>query len=135
MSKWKWILIVIVVVVIGYLLLSKVFPGVATGIDDAVGPSISGFGSWLYLSIVESWLWQSYGNYICFALGGVFIGLMFWQGHNAYNKVRGTMVRSATKEAYGLQREPIDQPIPLPSTPTAEPTPVKAEVEVKKEAT
>lgn len=124
MSKKKWILLIIVLSFITYLIISKIYPGVGTSIDNLVGPTVSGFFGSIYTAIVTNPTWMTYDIYFTFASGIILTVLIMWQGHNVYNKVRQTAARSAVKEAYGYQTVPSAQPMAIPQQQSTMPQPI-----------
>lgn len=140
MSKRRWILTILILFGVGYLVLSKVYPSVGTSIDNYIGPSITGVTTGLVTTITESAIWQAWGYYIAAGIGGILSFLLFWQGHNTFNKIRGVAVQSAAHEAGWQTTPPVQQPMPIQTAPKIQvaPTPVVAPnpvVEPQKETT
>lgn len=122
MSKKKWLLAIVVLFILGYLIISKVFPTWGAGIDNLLGPAVAGLAAGIYSAVNNSPIWQAWDIWISGAFFAIITALLMWQGHNAYNKIRGAAVVSAAKEA-GYQVAPVATPAVIPSTPAATPTP------------
>lgn len=134
MSKLKWLLLIIVIIFVAYLIISKVNPDWGMGIDNLVGPQVTGFFVGIKTAVESNPTWQAYDIYFSGAFFALITFLLMWQGHNAYNKIRGAAVQSAAQEAgYKFQTAPTAAPVAIPATqtPVAQPVPV----EQKKEGT
>ena len=126
MQKKKWLLLILIVVVLGYLIISKVVPSIGAGIDAVIGPSIAGLITGIISAVNNSPIWQAWDIYITMAFGAIIALIFAWQGHNAYNRIRGAAVQSAAKEA-GYQTRPVATPAIIPQTPTSASTPQTVE--------
>lgn len=136
MSKKKWLLAIIIIAVLGYLLISKVFPAWGAGIDNTLGPAVAGLITGIKTAITNSPVWQQFDVWFGVLFGGIITALLMWQGHTAFNKLRGAAVKSAVKEA-GYQAVPTATPTVIPSKPVVTavaPAPVVPEPTPEQEA-
>lgn len=142
MSKKKWILLIIAIVAIGYLLLSKIYPGMGQAIDATVGPTVSGFFNGIYMGIVTHPIWIQYDVYFALIMGGVLIGLLVYKGRDAYDSIRGIARIRATDgktsiptSSGSVMREPTPVVVQETAVPTKQNQPTATQPETKQEAT
>lgn len=132
MSKLRWLFAIVICIFIGYLILSKLNPEMGWGIDNVLGGTIGSIKT----GIEATPLWQQYDVWFSAGFFTIVTAIIMWKGHNAYNRVRGTFVKSAQRET-GYQIVPTAQPMTIQQAPVAQPqvtpTPVVAPEIEKKE--
>jgi len=130
-SILKWLGILALVLVVAYFIVYRFVPSIGQGIDAVVGPTVSGIASSIYLGITTNPTWITYDIYFTFVGGIMVASLIWWQGHNTYNKIRGAAVQSAAQEAgYKFQTAPTAAPVAIPQQQTTtQPVPVEQKKE------
>lgn len=128
MRRIAKIIVILFIIALVFFVVCYISPDVKAAVDNAVGPTVSGFLGAVGASITGSPVWQ---NYIVATphqwFIGLFCGLAFaWFIHLGFNRVRTVFVRSAERESgTAVFKEPISQ------VTAPKPTPIE---EKKKEA-